>query len=254
MEAFSAPEQLWAGALVFVRVGAIVMLLPGIGETAVPPRVRLAFAFVLGLVLTPLVSSTLPGLPTTVGGMGAWVLREAIVGLLIGGILRTMMAALAVAGEIVSLQTTLSFAQTANPLQAQPGSTLASFLGLLGVTLIFATGLHHMFVGAIAQSYELFDPARRILVEDAGELAVRTMAQSFAVGVQLAAPVIVFSLVFSIATGLVGRVMPQFQIFFAATPLTVLLGLSVFALSLGTVGLVWLTRYSDLVAIFAQGA
>ena len=254
MEAFNAPEQLWAGALVFVRVGAIVMLLPGIGETAVPPRIRLAIAFLLGLVLTPMVGAALPALPATVGGMGAWVLREAIVGLLIGGILRTMMAALSVAGEIVALQTTLSFAQTANPLQAQPGSTLASFLGLLGVTLVFATGLHHMFVGAIYQSYDLFAPAKRLLVEDAGELAVRTMAQSFAVGVQLAAPVMVFSLVFNVATGLVGRVMPQFQIFFAATPLNVLLGLSVFALSLGTVGLVWLGAYSDLVAIFARGA
>ena len=254
MEAFSAPEQLWAGALVFVRVGAIVMLLPGLGEMAVPPRVRLAFAFVLGLVLTPLVSPTLPGLPETVGGMGAWVLREVIIGLFIGAILRTMMSALAVAGEIVSLQTTLAFAQTANPLQAQPGSTIASFLGLLGVTLVFATGLHHMFVAAIAQSYELFAPARRLIVEDAGALAVQTMAQAFAVGVQLAAPVMVFAIVFNVATGLVGRVMPQFQIFFAATPLTVLLGLSVFALSLGTVGLVWLSAYSDLVAFFTRGA
>ncbi len=254
MEAFSAPDQLWAGSLVFVRVGAIVMLLPGIGETVVPPRVRLAFAFLLSLAMTPLVAHTLPGLPDTVGGLGAWVLREVIVGLLIGAILRSMMAALAVAGEIVSLQTTLSFAQTAAPLQAQPGSTLASFLGLVGVTLVFATGLHQMFIGAIVQSYDLFAPAKRLLVGDAGELAIRTVSQAFAVGVQLAAPVMVFALVFNIATGLVGRVMPQFQVFFAATPLTVLLGLSVFALSLGTVGLVWLTRYSDLVAIFAKGA
>ncbi|MBX7247424.1 MAG: flagellar type III secretion system protein FliR [Caulobacteraceae bacterium] len=254
MEAFSAPEQLWAGSLVFVRVASIVMLLPGLGEQAIPPRIRLSFALLLSMAMTPVVAGSLPGIPATVGGMGAWVLREAIVGLLIGSIIRTMMAALSVAGEIVSLQTTLSFAQTANPLQAQPGSTIASFLGLVGVTLVFATGLHQMFIGAIVQSYELFAPARRLLVEDAGALAVQTMGRAFAVGVQLSAPVMVFALVFNVATGLVGRVMPQFQIFFAATPLNVLLGLSVFALSLGTVGLVWLTQYSDLVAIFARGA
>jgi hypothetical protein len=49
--------------------------------------------------------------------------------------------------------------------------------------------------------------------------------------VQLAAPVLVFSLVFNLATGLVGRVMPQFQIFFVASPLSVLLGLSLLRLS-----------------------
>ena len=254
MEFLAAADQVWAAGLVFVRVGAVVMLIPGIGEQAVPPRIRLAFAFLLTLALTPIVAATLPALPATVGGMGAWVLREAIIGLMIGTLLRMMLGALAVAGEIVSLQTTLSFSQTANPLQAQPGTTLASFLALLGITLIFATGLHHLFVGAIADSYVLFAPAKRLIVEDAVELAVRTVGQSFAVGVQLAAPVMVFALIFNIATGLIGRVMPQFQIFFAATPLNVLLGLSVFALSLGVMGLVWVEAYRSLVAVFARGA
>ena len=60
----------------------------------------------------------------------------------------------------------------------------------------------------------------------------------------------VFSLVFNIAIGLVGRVMPQFQIFFVASPLSVLLGLSILALSLGVIGLVWLSRYEDFLHVF----
>ena len=62
---------------------------------------------------------------------------------------------------------------------------------------------------------------------------------------------IVFSLVFNVATGLIGRAMPQFQIFFAATPLQLLLGLSLFALSLGVIGSVWVDRYRDLLSNFA---
>ena len=65
-----------------------------------------------------------------------------------------------------------------------------------------------------------------------------------------AAPVIVFSLVLQVATGLVGRVMPQFQIFFASTPLAVLLGLSVFVLSLGGAMMIWLQHYSDFLQPF----
>jgi len=79
---------------------------------------------------------------------------------------------------------------------------------------------------------------------------VQTVSKSFALGIQLAAPVIAFSLVFNVATGLVGRVMPQFQIFFVATPLMVLLGLSIFALSLGVIGMVWVDRYHELLRIF----
>ena len=63
--------------------------------------------------------------------------------------------------------------------------------------------------------------------------------------------VFVFALVFNIATGLVGRVMPQFQIFFVAAPLQVLLGLAVFALSLGSLVMVWANHYRDLIMLFS---
>jgi flagellar biosynthetic protein FliR len=87
-------------------------------------------------------------------------------------------------------------------------------------------------------------------VADAGAMMVRAVSGAFALGVQLSAPILVFSLVFNIATGFVGRAMPQFQIFFAATPLQVLLGLSLFASCLGVIGMVWVSRYRDLLGAF----
>ncbi len=250
MNPFGVPAEVYAAGLVFVRVGAIVMLIPGIGEAAVPPRVRLSFALLLSLLLTPVVAGTLPPIPATVGGMGGQVIKELLIGLTIGGVLRLFLGTLATAGEVVSLQTTLSFAQTANPFQAQPGTAIAAFLTIFGVVLIFASDLHHGFIAAIARSYSLFEPTRGVPVNDAGTLAVRVVADSFAVGLQLAAPVIVFGLIFNVATGLIGRVMPQFQIFFVAAPLQIILGLSIFALSLGAVGLVFVDRYRELVERF----
>ncbi len=146
-------------------------------------------------------------------------------------------------GETFSLQTTLSFAQTANPLQAQPTTTLATFLTLLGLTLVFTTDLHQMFIAGIVRSYALFPAGRGFSVQDMGMLAVTTVSSTFALGIQLAAPVIVFGLVFNIAAAFIGRAMPQFQIFFAASPLSVLLGLSILAMSLGVLGLVWVDRF-----------
>lgn len=254
MEPWAASDQVWAAGLVFARVGAVLLSLPGIGETYVPPRIRLSLALLVTLVLWPVVAGALPPLPATVGGMAGWILREVVTGLMIGVLLRAFMTAMATAGEIVSLQTTLGFAQTANPLQAQPGTTIAAFLTLLAVTLIFATGTHHLFIAGLAGSYELVAPAKPLMTADFATLAVRTLSQSFALGVQLAAPVLVFALIFNLASGLVARVMPQFQVFFAAAPLSVLLGLSVFALSLGVMGTVFIDRYRALASVFAGGA
>jgi flagellar biosynthetic protein FliR len=250
MESYATAQQVFAAGLIFARLGAIVMLIPGLGETFIPPRIRLAFALSLALMMWSLVGGRVPPLPADSAGLAGAILKEVLIGLLIGGTLRIFMSSLASAGEFVSLQTTLSFAQTANPMQAQPSATLGTFLGLIGMVLIFATDLHHLFVAAIVRSYDLFPFTRAIPVQDAGELAVRTTSGAFALGLQLAAPVVVFSLVFNIATGLVGRVMPQFQIFFVAAPLNILLGLSIFALSLGVIGLVWVDRFRSLTGSF----
>lgn len=252
MESYATAQQVYAAGLVFARLGTIIMLLPGLGETFIPPRIRLSFALAFSLMLFPLIGGSVPPIPADGAGLGGAVIKEVLIGLMIGGILRLFMNSLATAGEIVSLQTTLSFAQTANPMQAQPSTTLGTFLGLIGIVLIFATDLHHLFIGAIIGSFEIFPFTRDVPVADAGQLAIQTMGRSFALGLQLAAPVVVFSLIFNIATGLVGRVMPQFQVFFVATPLIVLLGLSIFALSLGVIGIVWIDRYRELIGLFTR--
>ena len=56
MEPYATSQEVWAGALVFGRVGAILMLIPGVGEAYVPPRVRLSLALLVALVLTPMVA------------------------------------------------------------------------------------------------------------------------------------------------------------------------------------------------------
>ena len=251
MSPFALPVEIYHAALIFLRVGALVMLLPAISDAAVPPRVRLGFALMLSLVLNAVAAPYLPALPSTVGELGGQVFKELFIGLGLGALLNMMMSALTVCGEIMSIQTTLAFSQTANPNEAQPGASLTSFLSVTAVALLFATNLDHLFIGAIARSYALFPPMKPPAINDAGLVAVKAMSESFTLGLQLAAPVVVFSIVFNVTAGLIGRLMPQFQIFFAVTPLTVLLGLSVFALSIGMIGMVWLQRYQSYLAQFS---
>lgn len=250
MEHYATAQQVFAGGLIFARLGALVMLIPGFGETFVPVRIRLSLALLLALVLFPVVSAGVPPIPSDVSGVALAVIKETAIGLMIGTILRMFMSSLAAAGEIVSIQTTLGFAQTTNPTQVAPSTTIGTFLGLMGVVLIMTTNLHHLFLSAIVHSYTIFPFSKALPLGDANALAIQTVSRSFALGLQLAAPVVAFSLIFNIATGLVGRVMPQFQIFFVASPLMVLLGLSIFALSLGVIGMVWIDHYRDLLAPF----
>jgi flagellar biosynthetic protein FliR len=250
MEHYATAQQVFAAGLLFARLGGIVMLMPAVGETFIPVRIRLAFSLGLALMLFPIVAPGAPALPTAVSGVAGAIIKETLIGLMIGGILRFFMLSLATAGEVMSIQSTLGFAQTANPMQAQPSTTIGTFLGLMGLVLILVTNLHHMFLAAIIKSYTLFPFTRDVPLSDASTLAIQTVGKSFALGLQLAAPVVAFAMIFNVATGLVGRVMPQFQIFFVASPLMVLAALSLIALSMGVIGMVWIDHYRDLLALF----
>jgi flagellar biosynthetic protein FliR len=250
VEHYATAQQVFVGGLVFARVAAMIMTMPGLGDTPAPVRVRMAFAFLMCLVIAPVVSPGLPQVPPSTGELMADLIREVLIGLAIGAILRIFLAAMATAGELISIATSLSFAQTANPTQATTNTSLATFLSLLATVLILVTDLHHLFIGAMVRSYSLFPYGHTPPVGDFTQLAIQTTAGAFGLGLQLAAPVLAFSLIFNIATGLVGRAMPQFQIFFAATPLQVLLGLSLMALSVGVMGAYWLGRYRDVLSAF----
>ena len=61
--ALALPAELLAGEvagvfLVFARVGAALMIVPGFGEHYVLPRLRLALALLLSLILAPAVVGT----------------------------------------------------------------------------------------------------------------------------------------------------------------------------------------------------
>ncbi len=251
---FGTSAQLWVVGLIFIRLASIVMLIPGLGDPAVPPRLRLCFALLLAMMITPIVGPYIPPMPPTIGALTGIVLHETIIGLMLGSLMRVLLFTLVTTGEILSLQTTLSFAQTANPTEAQSSTSLGAFLAIFGLVMIWVTNTHHLFIRAMVDSYQIFSPTKNVMIGDAGTLMVKTLGESLVLALQLSAPVIVFALVFNIATGFVGRMMPNFPVFFAATPLSVLFGLALLALSLGSIGMVFIDHYQQFLGVFLKGA
>lgn len=232
--------DVWSAALLFARIGGVIMLLPGFSEPAIPARVRLGFALVLAICLAPTLADRVPDAATSAWGMAFQVVSEVLIGVLIGGAARFLMTALATAGQIVGLEIGLAFAQTADPTMTQSGQLTAVFLSILGVALLFATGLHHMFLLGIVGSYDLIALGAPPPVGDAADLALQTASTSFRVGFQIAMPVVAAGLIFRVGLGVLSRLIPQIQVFFIIMPLQILGGLVVFALGLSTGMLIWL--------------
>jgi flagellar biosynthesis protein FliR len=218
----------------------MLMLLPGFGEPAVSPRIRLAFALTMAIAMGPALATNVPPPAPSAWGMAFQVGAETLIGVLLGAAARMLVSALATAGQIVGMEMGISFAQTADPTAMGSGQLVSVFLGVLGVALIFATGLHQMFLQGIAGSYEVIALGTTPPVGDAAELALDVTASSFRVGFQIAIPVVVAGMMFRVGLGVLSRLIPQIQVFFVALPLQIMGGLVVFALGLSTGMLIWL--------------
>jgi flagellar biosynthetic protein FliR len=236
--------------LTFARAGAMIMLLPVIGDAGVPGRVRLAFALAVSAALAPVVADQYPTTAPAPLALAALVAREVTAGILIGTMARLIMSALDTAGFLIANQTGLAFAQTFDPGQGVQGAIISTFLSLIGALLVFETGLHHLAIGAIARSYDLIPPAGAIPVGDMAELSLHLVSSAFALGLQLAAPFLVFGFLIYVALGVMSRMMPQLQAFFLAMPINILIGFVLLAFLLGAMMTTFLDFFAREMAPF----
>lgn len=244
------PGQVYLFLLVFARLGAVMMLIPGIGEAYVAMRARLSLALLISLLAVPLVSASLPPPPAEPVSLAVLLLGELVIGLFLGSIARILTAALGTAGMVVANMTSLANAMVNDPTAQQQGAIAGNFLSLTGLLMIFALDLHHLPIRAAVDSYMLFPPGGPLPAGDLSETVARVAAQSFLLAMKMAAPFVATAGIFYLGLGLLARLMPQVQIFFIAIPLQVALGLLVLALSLPIIMRVFLSTYEERLLFF----
>jgi flagellar biosynthetic protein FliR len=219
--------------LTFARVGTMVMLLPGIGEQNMPARVRLTIALVLTGILLPAHEKAYTVDLNTLGPVLVLLFQEIIIGAVLGLTARLAISALQIAGFVVANQLGLGFVTAVDPTQNQQGVLVGNFLSVLGITLIFATDLHHLVIAALNDSYTLFAPGEMPVSGDVAKHVTQVIATAFRIGIQLSAPFLVFGLLFNLGLGVLSRLMPQMQVFFIGLPLSIMLGLLLLVLVIG---------------------
>jgi len=247
------PAVATAFLLTFARVGAMVMLLPGVGELNVPSRVRLAIALVLTAILLPAHQKAYAVDLKTFGPVLVLLFQELTVGIVLGLTGRLAVSALQITGAVVAQQLGLGFVTAVDPPQNQQGVLVGNFLTLMGVALIFATDLHHLVIAAMNESYTIFQPGELPLMGDAAQHVTKIIATSFRIGIQLSAPFLVFGLLFNIGLGVLSRLMPQMQVFFIGLPLSILLGLLLLLVVIGAMMGTFVGYLEGVLADLARG-
>ncbi|MEZ5757018.1 MAG: flagellar biosynthetic protein FliR [Emcibacteraceae bacterium] len=223
------PQEIFGFFLIFARMGAMVMMLPALGETSVPARVRLFLALSISIIIYSLVNASVPMMPVSPIALGVLIVCETLIGLMMGLCIRLLVSALHIAGTVIAMQSGLAMAQAFDPSQGSQSSLVATFMTLLGITLIFVTDLHHLMISAMYNSYTLFPIGGNIVIGGFAELVADTVSNSFKLGIQMASPIIVYAIVFNAGLGVISRLVPQLQVFFVAIPINIVMGFVILA-------------------------
>jgi flagellar biosynthetic protein FliR len=228
------PQEVFGVILVMTRFAPLVMVMPVLGEQSVPRRVRVSFAFLLSIVIYGAVRDQLVALPSSVFDLLTLVVREIMVGLIIGLMARVLMASTHVAGTVIAFQTGLASAQQFDPNQGGQSAIVASFMTVTAITLIVVTDLHHLMILGLVNSYNRFPIDGVIQFADFAGVAIYYVVKAFELGIQLSAPFILYALVYNLGLGLIARLVPQFQVFFVGMPANVFMGFLLLMLLIGS--------------------
>jgi flagellar biosynthetic protein FliR len=242
------PGEATVFLILFARIGAVLMLLPVFSEEAVPGRIRLLMSLGLAAGLWGLLQGKVPAAVTAATALPGVLIAELLVGLSIGMIVKLMFYAAAMAGSIISMQVGLSSVLVYDASQGSQAPLLGKLVMVAATVVCMGFGVHHLWITSLVQSYSLFPVGALPPGEDFARLAVSVTSDATRLAVSLAAPLIVYGIVFNAALGLSARMAPAIQVFFIAQPLNLLIGLSLFAMTIGAV----LTTFAQSMAAWMQ--
>ena len=219
-----ATAKLTVWMLVLTRITGLLAAIPGLGNEQLPLQVRAGLAALLAVVLAPVVPP-MKGLPTGLWDFTSVMAVELVVGLLMGTLVALVFSAVSFGANLVDIQTGFSFVQFFNPVEPQPAAIAGTLMAQVALLLLFASGLHHQVLLALADSYRLV-PLGGVLKPHAIEL-VALAGGLLAKGFQMAAPVLFSLFLVDVLEGFGARLMPQLQLLQLTFPLKISIGLAV---------------------------
>ncbi len=242
--------ELFTFLLIFCRIGAAIMVMPGFGENYISPRIRLLFALMLSAVIASGMKD-FPQPPETIPAITFMILAEILIGIFIGTTARLLLSAISTAGTIIAFQSGLASAVVQDVTGTGGQSTaISNLMSITAMVLMFSLNLHHLLLGGLFDSYAIFPAGMFPPIADMSETITKTAGDALGMAVRLAAPHIVLGLVVNLAAGVIGRLMPTFQVFFIMTAPNLMFSFMLFLLAFNGIMLYYMDYFKDNISHF----
>ena len=225
----------------FIRIATAFWVMPLFGDGRVPPQVRLLLAFILSLLVSPLLQE-MPRINPFSAGALVLTVEQLLFGLLFGLCVQVLFMVLTMAGQILSMQMGLAMAVMNDPSNGDTAPIISQLMLVFCSLLFLGLNGHLVTLDVLVQGLNSWPPGSSLDLLDLKGV-VGLFGWSIGAALLLTLPAVVAMLMVNLTFGVLNRTAPSLNIFSLGFPMTLLLGLLTMALSIGAVP----ARYVDLV-------
>ncbi|KMY49461.1 flagellar biosynthetic protein FliR [Peribacillus loiseleuriae] len=219
--------------LVLVRVTVFFVTMPIFSHRTLPTTFRIGISFFLAWIMYYTVD---PSILVIDGAYMLLILKEAIIGLVIGLVANMIMAAIQIAGGFIDFQMGFAIANVIDPQTGAQSPLTGQYLYTISLLFLLATNGHHLLLDGIYYSYQ-FIPIDQVLIpfgdENLIEFIIKAFSQVFLIALQMSIPVVGSLFLVDIGLGIVARTVPQLNIFVVGVPVKMLVSFLVLMIVMG---------------------
>ncbi len=210
--------------LIFVRISAFFISIPLFSYRTIPPQLKIALALILSWMMY--YTFTIEAI-TIDGNYILLILKEAVIGLMLGVCAYIVFSAVQIAGGFIDFEMGFAMANIIDPQTGTQSPLMGQFLNVLLTFVLLATNGHHLILDGIFYSYQ-FMPIDQLFPNfgDVGtiEYMIKLFASVFAIAFQMAAPIVATLFLVTVALGITGKTVPQLNIFVVGFPIKIAIG------------------------------
>ncbi len=225
-------EQTQVFILIFLRVSAVIVFIPVLGDRNVSVKIKGGLALLISALLFPHVAVNAANVGFDIFSLFIRMGTEVLIGAAIGFISQLLFAGIQMAGQLIGFQMGFSIANVIDPASTQQVSIIAEFMYLLMLLIFLAFNGHHIFISALAKSFQTVPLLGFAFSGKLPAGMVDMMKGMFEVAVKIGAPLMALMFFITIGMGLIARTVPQINIFIIGFPLQIAIGLVGMGLSM----------------------
>ncbi len=219
--------------IIFVRFTSYLLVFPVTAVQGIPLILRFAFSALAAFLIMPMVPAVALQ-DASLHQLFGILFIEVSIGLTLGMLARFLFYAVEIAGSLISTESGLMLSSNFNPITSSFGSPPGVLLHWMTLILLLTLDLHHWIIVGLQRSYEIVPVGGAHLSELLLSDVVHRASGMFVIALQMTAPILAASFLVTLVFSLLGRAVPQMNVFSESFPVRTIAGLAVFGLTSNT--------------------